>query len=119
MYHVRLRKNNRIQRKMRVRRRILGKSNELRLTVFRSNKYIYAQIVDDTKGATLVEASSKSMKNLKGKTKCEEAFEVGKEIAKKALSKDIKTVVFDRNGFRYHGRIKSVADGAREGGLRL
>ena len=119
MYHVKLRKNNRIQRKMRVRRRILGKSDELRLTVFRSNKYIYAQIVDDTKGITLVGSSSQKIKDLKGKTKCEEAFELGKEIAKKALEKGVKTVVFDRNGFRYHGRIKAVADGAREGGLSL
>lgn len=119
MYHVKLRKNNRTQRKMRVRRRILGKSDELRLSVFRSNKYIYAQVIDDAKGQTLVEASSQNIKGAKEKTKCEESFEVGKEIAKKALEKGIKSVVFDRNGFRYHGRIQAVADGAREGGLKL
>lgn len=119
MYHVKLRKNNRIQRKMRVRRRILGKEDILRLTVFRSNKFIYAQIIDDSKGQTLVEASSQKIKGAKGKTKCEESLEVGKEIAKKALEKGIKSVVFDRNGFRYHGRIQAVADGAREGGLKL
>ena len=119
MYHVKLRKNNRIQRKMRVKRRIVGKSDALRLTVFRSNKFIYAQIIDDAKGITLVDASSQNIKGAKEKTKCEEALEVGKEIAKKAIEKGIKTVVFDRNGFRYHGRIQSVADGAREGGLIL
>jgi large subunit ribosomal protein L18 len=119
MYHVKLRKNNRTQRKMRVKRRILGKSDALRLTVFRSNKFIYAQIIDDSKGTTLVEASSQNIKDAKGKTKCEESLEVGKEIAKKALEKGIKTVVFDRNGFRYHGRIQAIADGAREGGLSL
>jgi len=119
MYHVKLRKSNREQRKMRVRRRLLGKSDSLRLSVFRSNKFIYAQVIDDNKGVTLVEATSQKIKGAKGKTKCEEAFEVGKEVAKKSLEKNIKSVVFDRNGYRYHGRIKSVADGAREGGLKL
>jgi large subunit ribosomal protein L18 len=119
MYHVKLRKSNREQRKMRVRRRLMGKADALRMSVFRSNKYIYAQIIDDNKGITLVDATSQKVKGAKEKTKCEEAFEVGKEIAKKALEKNIKAVVFDRNGYRYHGRIKSIADGAREGGLKL
>jgi len=110
---------------MRVRRRILGKSEMPRLSVFRSNKYIYGQIIDDEKGITLLEFSSQKLKSVKGKsaqagiTKVKEAFEVGKEIAKKALEKKIQFVVFDRNGYRYHGRVKSLADGAREGGLKL
>ena len=102
---------------MRVRRRILGKSEMPRLSVFRSNRYIYGQIIDDEKGITLLEVSSLKVKS--GKTKVEKAFEVGKEIAKKALEKKIEAVVFDRNGYRYHGRVKSLADGAREGGLKL
>ena len=102
---------------MRVRRRILGKSELPRLSVFRSNKYIYGQIIDDEKGTTLLEVSSLKVKG--GKTKVEKALEVGKEIAKKALEKKIESVVFDRNGYRYHGRVKALADGAREGGLKL
>ena len=102
---------------MRVRRRILGKSEMPRLSVFRSNKFIYGQVIDDEKGVTLLEVSSMKVKG--AKTKVEEAFEVGKEIAKKALEKKIEFVVFDRNGYRYHGRVKSLAEGAREGGLKL
>jgi len=102
---------------MRVRRRILGKSEMPRLSVFRSNKYIYGQIINDEKGITLLDVSSLKVKG--GKTKVEKAFEVGKEIAKKALEKKIESVVFDRNGYRYHGRVKALADGAREGGLKL
>ena len=86
-----------------------------RLTVFRSLKYVYAQIIDDVTGVTLASAKSVLSKG----TKSEEAFEAGKELAKKAVEKKIKEVVFDRNGYRYHGRVKSLADGAREGGLKF
>ena len=93
-----------------------------RLTVFRSGKHIYAQIIDDRKQATLVVASSLD-KSLRGKLKTgadkNAAGEVGKVIAERAVAKGIKDVVFDRGGFRYHGRIKALADAAREGGLNF
>ncbi len=90
-----------------------------RLSVFRSNKNIYAQIVDDEKGNTLVSASSNSKDFDKFKNKSEAAIEVGKTIAKRALKKGISLVKFDRGGYLYHGRVKSLADGAREGGLKF
>lgn len=96
-----------------------GTATMPRLSVFRSNKYIYAQVIDDAKGKTLVDVSAESKEIHKAKTKVVAAVEVGKLLAKKALEKKIKEVVFDRNGYQYHGRVKGVADGAREGGLKL
>ena len=90
-----------------------------RLSVFRSNKNIYAQIIDDEKGNTLASASSKSKDFDKFENKKKAALEVGKKIAKKALKKGISLVKFDRGGYLYHGRIKSLADGAREAGLKF
>jgi large subunit ribosomal protein L18 len=119
MYHVKLRKNKREKRRLSIRSKIFGTSDMPRLSVFRSNKYIYGQVVDDENAKTLVDFSSKKLSPSKGKTKMEESFEVGKEIAKKALEKNIKSVVFDRGGYRYHGRVKALAEGAREGGLKL
>ncbi len=106
----------RIRLKKKIRAKISGTENKPRLSVFRSNKFIYAQIIDDTKGNTLVEASD--IKIEKG-TKTERAVSVGKMIAEKAQAKKIKEVVFDRNGFKYTGRIKLVADEARKGGLKF
>jgi large subunit ribosomal protein L18 len=110
----------RARRKMRIRKKISGTSERPRLTVFRSNKQIYAQVVDDTQGSTL--AVSTSLKVDKGgddnnKSKC--AAQVGEAIAQVCLSKGIKQVVFDRNGYIYHGRVKALADGARKGGLEF
>ncbi len=102
--------------KARIRGRISGTAQRPRLCVFRSNKQIYAQLIDDQAGNTLVSASSKGID--KG-TKCEIAAQVGEIVAKKALEAGIDTVVFDRNGFLFHGRIKSLADGARKGGLKF
>lgn len=102
----------RLKRKLRVRAKITGTKDRPRLSVFRSNTAIYAQLIDDAKGETLVS----SMK--KGKTK-KVGHELGSEIAKLALKKHIKTVVFDRSGFRFHGAVKEVAEGAREGGMTL
>ena len=100
-----------IRRKRKVRVKVKRQKNLLRLSVFRSNKYIYAQVIDDSKGATLVSSSGvKSMATA--------AF-VGEEIAKKALKKKISKVVFDRGGYRYHGIVKAVAEGARKGGLEF
>ncbi len=100
-----------------IRKRISGSSERPRLSVFRSNKGIYAQIIDDNDGKTLVAASS-SEKDFAGKgPKIDQSKEVGKKVAEKALAAGIKEVVFDRNGYLYHGRIKSLAEGAREAGL--
>jgi large subunit ribosomal protein L18 len=106
----------RIRLKAKIKAKIVGKTNLPRLSVFRSNKFIYAQLIDDSSNKTLVEAND--MKIEKG-TKTERAKMIGKMIAEKALSKNIKDVVFDRNGFKYTGRIKLVADEARASGLKF
>jgi len=113
----------RYKRKKRVRKKISGTPEMPRLTVFRSSRHIYAQIIDDIGTETIVEASSlskeiRAKKEISGSNK-EGASAIGKAIAEKALNKGIKKVVFDRNGFLYHGRIKAVADGARENGLEF
>lgn len=104
--------------KRRVRRNIFGTAERPRLSVYRSNKEIYAQLVDDNAGVTLASASSRE-KGVEGSTKSEKSTSVGKLIADKAKVKGVEVVVFDRNGFVYHGRIKALADGAREGGLKF
>ena len=113
----------RLRKKARVRRKVSGTAETPRLSVFRSLSNIYAQLIDDTKGVTLLEASSLSKdlaEEIKGsKGKVSKSKLVGKLLAKKAIEKGIKTVVFDRNGYTFHGRIKAVADGAREGGLKF
>ena len=112
----------RLKRKTRIRKKITGTSQRPRLSVFRSAKHMYAQIIDDTAGATLVTASSVE-KSVKGQPKFENkralAIHIGKLVAERALDKGIKRVVFDRNGFLYHGRVKALSDGAREAGLKL
>ena len=106
----------RIKIKYRVRNKISGTAECLRLTVFRSNKQIYVQIINDETASTLVAASSLGMEAMPKK---EQAAKVGEAIAKKALEAGITKVVFDRNGYLYHGRVKEVADGARNGGLKF
>lgn len=108
--------DKRIRLKKKIRAKILGTEARPRLTVFRSNKFIYAQIINDTLGKTLVEASD--LKIEKG-TKSERAKIVGATIAAGAIKNKIKQVVFDRNGFKYTGRVKIVADEARAGGLEF
>lgn len=103
--------------KTRIRGKISGTAQRPRMTVFRSNKQIYVQLIDDLAGTTLVAASSKGVEP-EG-TKCEIAAKVGKNIAEKALQAGISEVVFDRNGYLFHGRVKSLADAAREGGLKF
>ena len=107
------------QRKRRVRSRITGIEKKPRLSVFRSNTHIYGQLIDDIKGVTLISCSDKDIKEKTKQTKTQLAEKVGEELAKKALVKKIKTVVFDRNGFRFHGRVKALAEGARKGGLEF
>ena len=116
----RKRNATRIRRKYSIRKRISGTQARPRLSVFRSSKHIYAQAIDDTTGETLVSASTQSpeiREDLGGKGKTERASLVGKLIAQKSVAKEITSVVFDRNGFIYHGRVKAVAEAAREGGL--
>jgi len=106
---------DRKQRQKKIRARISGTSKRPRLSVFRSLKHIYAQLVDDEKGVTITHANDCEMK---GK-KTDNAFAVGEEIAKKAKEKKIKEIVFDRGGYLYHGRVKALAEGARKGGLKF
>ncbi|WP_305042433.1 50S ribosomal protein L18 [Geoalkalibacter sp.] len=114
------RRNARLKRKDRVRRKVVGTPGRPRLCVFRSARHIYAQIIEDTTGQTLATASTLHKDVIEGESytgNIEAAKAVGKAIAQVALDKDIKEVVFDRNGFLYHGRVKALADSAREAGL--
>ena len=106
------------RRKKRVKSSIIGKSERLRLSVFRSNKYLYAQIIDDKKAQTLVSVSEKEIANQK-LPKVERAKLLGELLAKKAAVKKIDKVVFDRASYKYHGRIKALAEGAKEKGLTV
>jgi large subunit ribosomal protein L18 len=108
------------KRKFRIRLKIFGETDRPRLSVYRSLNHIYAQVIDDSTGKTIVAASTLSpeLKDGKGKKK-ERAKEVGKLLAKKCQDAKVSAVVFDRNGFNYHGRIAAVADGAREAGLKF
>ncbi len=107
------------QRKhLRVRAKISGTAEKPRLCVFRSNKNIEAQIIDDVKGVTLVSSSSTQLK-LKNGGNCEAAAKVGEDLAKKAIAKGIEIVAFDRGGYLYHGRVAALADAAREAGLKF
>lgn len=113
---------DRIKRHKRVRGKISGTAETPRLSVYRTLNHIYVQLIDDVKGNTLVTASTldKELKgSFEGKDKKAQAYEVGKLVAKKAKSKKIKTVVFDRGGYLYTGRVSALADGAREGGLQF
>jgi large subunit ribosomal protein L18 len=107
------------RRRLRTRRRLKRpvETTRLRLSVFRSAKHIYAQVIDPKKGHTIAEANSKSL-GLTG-NKTEQAAAVGRAVAERALAAGAKQVVFDRGGYRYHGRVKALADGAREGGLEF
>ena len=108
----------RLRRHRRVRGKVEGSAAKPRLAVYRSNKGIYAQVIDDLTGTTLVSASTLGLKSQSG-TKSEKAAEVGKLVAQRAKDAGIATVVFDRGGYLYHGRVKALADGAREGGLEF
>ncbi|MDQ7031215.1 MAG: 50S ribosomal protein L18 [Desulfonauticus sp.] len=111
------RREARFKRKIRIRKKIKGTAERPRLVVFRSNRYIYAQVVDDVEGKVLFSYSSLAMD--RAKLTKEVAREVGLKVAEMAKSRQITKVVFDRNGYLYHGRVKALADGAREGGLKF
>ncbi len=120
MGSLNIRKQARFKRKARIRKKIFGTSNKPRLCVFRSKKHIYAQVIDDSIGNTIIAASSMEKtedEGIKFENNIARANFVGKLIAERAIEKGLKSVVFDRNGFLYHGRVKAVSDGAREAGL--
>jgi len=108
---TKLRDRLRKARCRRIRAKIKGSPERPRLCVFRSNKYLYAQLIDDKVGKTLSSCSGKS--NIKN------AFKIGEEMAKKALAQNIKSILFDRSGYKYHGQVKAVSEGARKGGLQF
>lgn len=112
----------RIRRHQRLRKKVSGTTSRPRLSVFRSNTHIYAQIIDDSIGKTIVAAGTveKTLRDKSdGRTKIDEAQEIGRLVAQRALDAGITQVVFDRGGFKYHGRIKALADAAREAGLNF
>jgi len=110
--------DKKVRRKIRTRAKVQGTNDRPRLSVFRSNKSLYAQLIDDISGKTVIGVSQKELGAQKLK-KEEAAKELGKLMAKKALTKKIESAVFDRGSYSYHGRVKAFADGAREGGLKF
>ena len=111
--------NKVLKRKIRVRSKIKGTKERPRLSVFRSNKFIYAQIIDDEQGKTILGVSEKHLETVKGMKKLEKAKALGLLLGKKALQKKVKKIVFDKGSYSYSGRVASVAQGAREGGLKF
>ncbi len=109
---------NRIRRHKKIRKKISGSETKPRLVVFRSNKYLYAQIINDQAAKTIVAANDKNIKE-KVNGKISKAKSLGLELAKKATEKKVKEIVFDRAGYKYHGRVKALADGLREGGIEF
>ena len=116
MNNTKEKKEKRTRRHRRIRSKIFGTRKTPRLSVFKSNKNISCQIIDDQKNVTIASSHSREVS---GKTMMEKSLNVGVEIAKRARAKKINSVVFDRGGFIFHGRVKAVADGAREGGLKF
>ena len=98
---------------------VFGTEEKPRLSVFRSNKYIYAQLINDREGITLVTIDDKTRKAHGSKSKGEAAYDLGKDLAERALEKGIETVIFDKGSYKYHGRVKKFAEGVREGGLKF
>lgn len=111
-------KSRKYRRKLRTRKKIIAFKNFPRLSVFRSNTKFYAQIIDDSKGITLVSTSEKDLKESTG-TKINKSMNLGEILAKRALDKKINHVVLDKGSYRYHGRVKAFAEGARKGGLKF
>lgn len=120
MGHTLYKQRLRERRRRRIRKKVKGTAERPRLSVFRSNRHIYAQIIDDQRGYTLASASTMEKGlDLAGKEKSEQAREVGRLIAERARQAGVETVVFDRGGNLYHGRVKALAEAAREGGLKF
>lgn len=111
--------NRRKRIQLRIRKKIKGTAERPRLNVFRSNHYIYAQVIDDIQGHTLAAADSREATVSNEGNKVDQAREVGKLLAERAKEANVETVLFDRGGYLYHGRVKALADGAREGGIKF
>ena len=118
MANIKSKADRRKRLKLSIRKGLEGTPERPRLSVYKSNKAIYAQIIDDSKGHTIVSVSSSEL-DKKSKVNIETSKSVGKKVAERALAGGINTIVFDRNGYLYHGNIKALADGAREGGLKF
>jgi large subunit ribosomal protein L18 len=112
-------RDTRNRRRARVRRKLRGTSERPRLSVYRSNRYIYAQVIDDTEGVTIATASSQEPELRSDRLNLETAAKVGSLVADRAKEAGVSTVVFDRGGYKYHGRLKALADAAREAGLEF
>lgn len=112
---------SRYKRKQRIRKKLVGTTDRPRLSVFRSAKHIYAQVIDDSKGETIVSASTldKELAGSEFENKTAAASKIGTLVAERAKAKGVETVVFDRNGYIYHGRVKALSEGAREAGLKF
>ena len=119
MSNIKDKNNRKSRRRAKIRSKIKGTSGCPRLSVFKSNKRVFIQLIDDLGGLTVASAGMADLKKNDKKTKIEQAFELGKIVAQKAIEKKITKIVFDRGGNRYHGRVKAVADGAREVGLKF
>ncbi|MFA5420832.1 MAG: 50S ribosomal protein L18 [Patescibacteria group bacterium] len=112
-------RNKKIRRQVKIRFKISGTSSRPRLSVFRSNKGMFIQLIDDSIGKTLASVNFKELKGSEKLTKVEQSLAMGKILGEKALKQNISEIVFDRSGYKYHGRVKAVADGAREAGLKF
>ncbi len=112
-------RNKKLKRKIHIRKRIFGTPERPRLTVYRSNKHVYVQAIDDTQGVTLASASNMEAEFKALKNNVADALKIGEAIGQRLVDKKIETVVFDRNGYLYHGIVKSIADGARKSGLKF
>jgi len=112
-------KNRRVKIKYRIKKKVRGSSSRPRLSIFKSNTALYAQLIDDVSSSTLLSVSSKELDSERKSINANLSIELGKLIAQKAKDKGIEQVVFDRNGYLYHGRVKALADGAREAGLKF
>jgi len=119
MSRVKDRKQRRVKMKRRYRDAVRGTANRPRLAVYRSLRHVYAQVIDDDRGVTMVSASTLGKETSDGTANCEAGKRLGKTIAERAKEQGVETVVFDRGGFRYHGVIRAIAEGAREAGLKL
>ncbi len=119
MKRVEEKRNKRFKRKIHIRKRISGTPEKPRMSVFKSNKHMYVQVIDDTVGKTIVSASNVEAEFKSLRNSVENAEKIGQAVGERLLAKKIDTVVFDRNGFLYHGIIKSIADGARKAGLKF
>jgi len=109
----------RLQRKRHIRKRLFGTAERPRVTVYRSNKFVYIQAVDDIQGITVAAVNNRQKENLALKSNVEDAAKLGEKIGEQLKAKSVETVVFDRNGYKYHGIVKAIADGARKTGLKF